>query len=167
MSKRKISIKAIVVLCVIQLIIIALFLLTCYQRQSVDIYNTNTETILVENADYIGGAGRYSEFYVYSNGNRYEWEIKISQLKGYNSRNLSDSLLNKEITIVYHEMYSIYGENLRIVEAYDSSQVYYTMADYNEEQSKQLVTGIIFLSIAEVLYISGIVLFAVIRKKIS
>ena len=167
MRKKKISIKAIAVLCVIQFTIVALLLLTCYQRQSVDKHNTNTETILVENTDYIGQAGRYSKFYVYSNSNRYEWEIKISQLKGYNSRNLADSLLNKEITIAYREMYSIYGENLRIVEVYDSSQVYYTMADYNEEQSKQLVTGIVFLSIAEFLLISGIVLFAVIRKKIS
>ncbi len=166
MRKGKISIKAIVVLCVIQFIIIALLLLTCYQRQSVDKHNTNTEKILVENADYIGQAGRYSKFYVYSNGNRYEWEIKISQLKGYNSRNLSESLLNKEITIVYREMYSIYGKNFRIVEAYDSSQIYYTMADYNEEQSKQLVTGIVFLSIAEFLYISGIALFALLRKKL-
>ncbi len=166
MRKGKISVKAIVVLCFIQFIIIALLLLTCYQRQSVDKHNTNTEKILVENADYIGQVGRYSKFYVYSNGNRYEWEIKISQLKGYNSRNLSESLLNKEITIVYREMYSIYGKNFRIVEAYDSSQIYYTMADYNEEQSKQLVTGIVFLSIAEFLYISGIVLFAVLRKKL-
>ncbi len=51
MRKGKISIKAIVVLCVIQFIIIALLLLTFYQRQSVDKHNTNTETILVENAD--------------------------------------------------------------------------------------------------------------------
>ena len=166
MRKGKISIKAIVILCAIQFIIIALLLLTCYQRQSVDKHNTNTETILVENTDYIGQAGRHSEFYVYSNSNRYEWEIKISQLKGYNSRNLADSLLNKEITIAYREMYSIYGKNLRIVEAYDSSQTYYTMDEYNEEQSKQLVTGIVFLSIAEFLYISGIVLFAVIRNKL-
>ena len=167
MRKGKISIKAIVVLCVIQFIIIALLFLTFYQRQSVDKHNTNTETILVENADYIGQAGRYSEFYIYSNGNRYEWEIKISQLKGYNSRDLSASLINEELTIVYREIYSIYGKNLRIVEAYDSSQTYYTMDEYNEEQSKQLVTGIVFLSIAEFLLISGIVLFAVIRKKIS
>lgn len=166
MRKGKISIKAIVVLCVVQFIIIALLLLTFYQRQSVDKSNTNTEIILVEKANYIGGAGRHSEFYVYSNGNRYEWEINISQSNGYNTRELSDSLLNKEINIVYREMYSIYGKNLRIVEAYDSSKVYYTMADYNEEQSKQLVTGIVFLSIAEFLYISGIVLFAVLRKKL-
>ena len=90
MRKGKISIKAIVILCAIQFIIIALFLLTCYQRQSVDKHNTNTETILVENTDYIGQVGRHSEFYVYSNSNRYEWEIKISQLKGYNSRNLAN-----------------------------------------------------------------------------
>ena len=85
MRKKKISIKAIAVLCVIQFIIVALLLLTCYQRQNVDKHNTNTETILVENADYIGQAGRHSKFYIYSNGNRYEWVIKISQLKGYNS----------------------------------------------------------------------------------
>ena len=125
MRKKKISIKAIAVLCVIQVIIVALLLLTCYQRQSVDKHNTNRETILVENADYIGQAGRYSKFYIYSNGNRYEWEIKISQLKGYNSRDLLDSLINEELTIVYREIYSIYGKNLRIVEAYDSSQTYY------------------------------------------
>lgn len=166
MRKKKISIKAIAVLCVIQVIIVALLLLTCYQRQSVDKHNTNRETILVENADYIGQAGRYSKFYIYSNGNRYEWEIKISQLKGYNSRDLSDSLINEELTIVYREIYSIYGKNLRIVEAYDFSQTYYTMDEYNEEQSKQLVTGIVFLSIAEFFYISGIVLFAVLRKKL-
>ena len=166
MRKKKISIKAIAVLCVIQFAIVALFLLTCYQRQNVDEHNTNTETILVENADYIGQAGRHSEFYIYSNGNRYEWEIKISQLKGYNSRDLSASLINEELTIVYREIYSIYGKNLRIVEAYDSSQTYYTMDEYNEEQSKQLVTGIVFLSIAEILYISGVVLYAVLRKKL-
>ena len=166
MRKGKISIKAIVILCAIQFIIIALLLLTCYQRQSVDKHNTNTETILVENTDYIGQAGRHSKFYVYSNSNRYEWEIKISQLKGYNSRELSDSLINEELTIVYREIYSIYGKNLSIVEAYDSSQTYYTMDEYNEEQSKQLVTGIVFLSIAEFLLISGIVLFAALRKKL-
>ena len=166
MRKGKISIKAIVILCAIQFIIIALLLLTFYQRQNVDKHNTNTETILVENADYIGQAGRYSKFYIYSNGNRYEWEIKISQLKGYNSRDLSGSLINEELTISYREEYSIYGKNLRIVEAHDSSQTYYTMDEYNEEQSTQLITGIVFLSIVEFFYISGIVLFAVLRKKL-
>ena len=158
--------KVIIVFIFIQITIVALLFFTMYQNKKVTDSNTTQISILVEDTLYIPQAGRANgEMIVYSNSDKYYFDVKYSQWNGYDSEKLSDELIGNELDITYKEFFTIYGFRKFIVDARDANNVYFSIDDYNYEQSGQLKVGIIAFIVFEILLllVSSFAVFLVIR----
>ena len=141
----------------IQLLIIALFVTTLIQRQQITHREIETTSFVPDKVEKVRliALGRHtrrkSDVYIYFDSVKYK--VGVEYFQRYNDNELVEKLPNEQLTVLYEK-------NTRdIVDLRSDKRIYFTMDDYNDEQRLQLVLGIIFLSIAELILLSCIIFY--------
>lgn len=159
--------KIVIVFVVVQILLIVLLITVFVQRKEINDETTVLTTIYVDKTKYIPSSGRHSQFYICSNNLKYSIVLKLAQKNGYPANDLKNILDKKTISISFINKKTIYGNKNEITSISIEDELIYSISDYNKEQKSQRITGIIVVSIFEVLFLFIVGAYMFFKFKLS
>lgn len=163
MRKNKILIHLLIFV-LIEIIIVALWKIAFLQRQQATSENTTEITFVVDHVER-HTAKRHEKIVIISNSTRYSFDpLCLPQDNKYNLKEIQERLQGQKITILYKEGFTIWGRYNSIVDIICGDDRFYSIDDFNLEQSKQMISGTILISIIQVMYIAFLSLYIIFIK---
>ena len=148
----------------IEIIIVALWAITFLQRQQATSENTTEITFVVDHVER-HTAKRHEKIVITSNSTRYSLDpLCLPQDNKYNLKEIQERLQGQKITILYKKGFTIWGRYNLIVDVICGDDRFYSIDDFNLEQSKQMISGTILLSIIQVIYSAFLSLYIIFIK---
>ena len=164
MKKQKIF-KTLIFFFLIEIVIILLGTIAVIQNEKAVPENTEEIAFFTKEIDY-NGTPKHEKIIIYSDFDHYTMDLLcLPKDSAYSPREIQEILSDQKITLTYKKVFNLFGEFNAVVDIRCEDTVFYSIDDFNAERTKQLTSGIVLLSLIQLLYLFALWVYLLVCKE--